>query len=256
MSRPGLHIQLRKINDVAGSRSMLKRPYYFQTPPLEEFSHEHGHERTTYMTIGRGEFSKRIGRRLITCQFRTVIVEWGRFVVRPDYRVEKLTDELIEIAEKGYPFRMLATNSYADRPELDIEAVLLSCTPTETAGESDARYFDLSFQEWRDASVGTHSNKKRPGGKNFPFTVTLRRNGTWDWHSHYSYAKPKKGAQLTFELIARMAYGSPSRARIIAERNGMRKWGLHTPIIKSAKYKKGGKIVVPAPPKASINMPK
>jgi hypothetical protein len=35
----------------------------------------------------------------------------------------------------------------------------------------------------------------------------------------------------------------------------MTQWGLHTPLTQSRKYKDGGKIVVPAPPVASINQP-
>jgi hypothetical protein len=255
MAGPGLHIKLSKINDVPGSRRMLRRPYYFQNPPLEEFSHGHGHESTTYMTIGRGEFSQRLGRRLITVSFRTLIVEWSRFAIRQTWDVEALTDELIEISEKGYPFRLVATHSYSNRPELDIEAIMTDCTPSEVAGEIDTRYFDLSFREWRDPVVDRATKKKRSGGKHFPFTITLRKDGTYTVVGEKPGYFNTKDEELTFAVIAKYAYGAPSRASVVARANGMTQWGLHTPLTQSRKYKDGGKIVVPAPPVASINQP-
>lgn len=253
----GLRVKLSKIEDISGSRRVLRTPYVFQCPPLEQFTYTYGREHTPYITITKKQYLQRGARQLITCTFRTLTVEWGSFVVEHDYDLEGLRDDLLEIADEGWPFRLLATHQYGATPILSMDAVLTGVQVTENAGETDARYFDLSFIEWEDPDVQRDSNKKRKGGRRWPRTVTLEKNGDYsglpgagreDVVSTY-------GADLTFDLIAILLYGDPSLARHVAKANGISDWGMRHPLIEHPRFKgKGGKITVPAPPTELIGV--
>jgi hypothetical protein len=237
----GMTIRLKKIPGVTKG-SVLQTPYYFQCPPMEEFGADHGFTHSRYQTLD-GEFTRRGGRELVAVTFRTVVVEWGRFTVTDDWDVEALVDDLTEICDKGWPFDLLATHKHSSRAELHIDAVLERIRPSEVAGETDARYLDLSFLEWRDPRAEKRRKKKtRKGNKKLPFTIELLKDGTFK-----SPVKIKTADEdLTFSDIAKYAYGKPSYAKYVAEANDMPNWGYNTPIIKHTRFKKnGGKITVP-----------
>jgi hypothetical protein len=251
--REGLRVQLSPIRGLTKGKTLkLLRPYFrFQCPPLDTFERQHGHNFVRSNNYRGREYIRRGGKRLASIPFRTLIVEYANFVVEERWDLEHMRDTMAVIAEEGYTFRLLATHHYGERAEIDTHAVMESVTITEN--EPDARYLDFTFTEWDDARIDTRTNR-RPGGKHFPFTITLRRNGTY-FASHGATFKTHK-EPLTWNVIAKYAYGSTRYATYLAhsQKPPMKNWGLHTPLIQSHRYKHGGKILVPEPPEAGISI--
>lgn len=250
-ARPGLRIRLARIKGISKGPA-LAAPYYFQCPPLDSFQHDHGFDHSRYTTI-EGEFSRRGGRRLIAANFRTIVVEWGAFVTEFGFDVQDLANSLVDISEEGYPFDLLAWHNYNKLPELHMPATLDSVSVVEQAGEVDARYLDLAFTEWRDPVVRRKSlgKPRTPARKEFPFTVQLKKDGSWTWPTtapgrSLSLKDLAANKALTLERIARWAYGKPSYAKYVAKANNIKDWGYDTALIKHSRFKKnGGKIKVP-----------
>lgn len=253
----GLRVRLKAIPGVTqgAAKKALKHPYRFQCPPLDDFTHplKRNHERR--VNYKGTEFLDRGGLPLKVITFRTIAVEWGNFVVERYYEVDELVDRLKDIVRAGYPFELLATHDYNDTPELHMDAVLESVTIVENAGEQDARYLDLSFVQWRDATVDRKRRKRKGSSDNWPKTAVLDKDGT---------VKLKlKGDTVeipdaTFAKLAKRVYGRASEGRHIAlsQKPPVRNQGMHEPLAKMPRYKKGGKITVPEPPpRASINRP-
>lgn len=247
---------MRRISGMT-PKTVLKRPYYFQCPPMDDFAIAYGHSHGKYSTID-GEYSRRGGRNLITTSFRTLVVEYGGFVVEHNYDVEKLVDRLIYISQRGYPFDLLCTHAYNQEPELHMDAVLESVTVSESANELDARYLDLAFSEYRDPVVkrrklkgGSRTKGKRPGRKAFPIWFQLKKDGTFT--AERAVTMPRKPKPLTLELMATLCYGKASYARYIAKANKLTHYGYKDPLIKHSRFKgKGGKLVVPEAPLATF----
>ena len=251
----GLRIRMRRVPGMT-PKGTLKVPYYFQCPPMDEFSVAYGHQHGKYTTID-GEYSRRGGRNLITTSFRTLIVEYGGFVVEHDYDVGKLVDRLQILCHKGYPFDLLCTHAYNQEPELHMDAVLETVTVVENANELDARYLDLAFCEYRDPVVkrrrikGDRDSKakgRRPGRKSYPIWFQLKKDGTFTAKG----VKVPRGKPLTLELMATLCYGKASYAKYIAQANKLSGYGRKDHLIKHPRFKaKGGKLVVHEPPIAT-----
>lgn len=233
--REGLMVKLSRIRGVT-KKGSLKSPYVFQCPPLDEFTTNYAHERTTYRAKA-GEFSRLAGRNLRTVQFNTLAVHWAPWVLYPDTTrgdLDYFTSRLRRIVEGGIVFRFQATHlrsSHEDAWLADWPATLISFSTTEKAGENDARYFDVQFQEWRDPWVGRERlghPRKRYGFKDFPRTHTLDKDDDL-------YALAKK------------YYGATVGWRWIANRNGLTKWGPNKPLVQHGRFKPGSKITIPDP---------
>jgi hypothetical protein len=261
----GLRIVLRKIPGLTKGPGFTT-PFYFQCPPLNEFGHTHGQAQNRYNTATSGEFSRRAGgRQLAQFPFQTLVVEWGAFVSVYKFDLEKMVDALIDISEHGYPFRLIAAHTYNDRPELDTPATLDSVRVTERGDESDARYLDLTFTEYRAplvqrVGIAPASKSKsgiqivstqahlppiqRIGSKPFPAAVRVSANGAVTYPPGFSGPSDPSPSLTT---LATDFYGKPSLARELAQSLGVTGYSLYAPIAGYSRYRKGGVISVPSP---------
>lgn len=281
----GLRVQLSAIPGVTQGKAkkILRTPYRFQCPPLDEFKHPTTRNLTRWTNYQGIEFSGRGGMALKELTFRTLVVEWGSFVTMYDYNIEPLVNELKGLVKAGYPFELLATHRYGEDPEVHMDAFLTDVQVTENAGEVDARYLDLTFVAFRDPTA------KRRKIKEWPKYLEIFKEGgktryrTVDWDIPAKARRKLEAKDLTFAHIAKYAYGYPQFAdhimsaqkpRIHGEKEGMTRfgtfgdakkpkgqpkpifasWGKHTPIIKHPRYKKllakkrTVKILIPEPP--------
>lgn len=239
VSGDGLRISLSRVRGWT-AEGLLTHALFLQCPPLETFTIVNGFAHSDYDTLRQGQFSRPSGRQLRTVQFQTLIVDfrppWAFWappvsdsftplvggVAHPlpqgvGGQEEKgaqlpnplqVADELEEILNSGTPFQFRAANpAYwgASRKDLTMMATLRSMSVEERAGEVDARYFDLSFTEYRRAEVSRKAQGFQGGGKirNLPYKHTLQ-----------------KGDTLT--RLAKKYYGSTNRWRNIAKANGVR----------------------------------
>lgn len=278
----GLRVQLSKIKGLTtgDAAKVLRRPYRFQCPPMDQFSIPLS---TTYSSYTNYKGTQYLGRGtddLIVLTYRTVVVEYGQFVVeahwdpdRPDRITGDLVTELVNrlkrLRKAKVPFRLLATHAYGERAEIDIQAVLEGIVITEQAGEQDARYLDLTFHQWRDPVVSERS-RTRGTAREWPKYLELSKDKrTWSLTGIVlpgSVGLNIDANDWTFAMLAKYAYGKPSLASHIAAAQspsihiraagapGGSGWGAHSPIMQHIRYRKGGKIKIPAPPPA-IKLP-
>lgn len=250
--RDGMRLRLTKIKGVTkgSAQRVLKQPYFFQCPPLEEFTNPTTRNLGSYTDYKGDEHTTPGGMAAKSITIRTLAVEWGNYVLEYNFDVERLVDDLREIVKAGYPIDVLGTHRWSGRAELHAKMFLSDVQATEKHGEPDARYLDLSFTAWSAQEV----NRRSLGGHDddFPFTIILQKDGDYHAVNKHGARRPFKADHpLTFSGIAKKAYGKPSLAERVmrAQRPTIRKWGKHTPIIKHPRFKgKGGKIIVPAPP--------
>lgn len=284
----GMRVSLQRIDQT--ENGLLEEPFYFQVPPLEELSRSAGFAHTDYDTISAGQFSRPGGRLLQTVELNTLAVDynppwatahggsshtqgWGGPLVRTPLECR---DELIEIAEAGTPFRLLARNPVLWgelENEIDMDVTLRNVTVTEKAGEVDARYFNLSFVEWRNAEVDRlgYGRRKHP----LPARVVIGKAGpaveVWAGGTRIADKKDRHrigtaDAPATLRKLAKHFYGNYNW-RPIAKANGLdnvagdrklnelskdtshsRKWSMTV----SLEGVKGGMhLVIPEPPRAA-----
>lgn len=263
----GLRIQLSKIRGVTtgDAAKVLARPYRFQCPPLDSFEIPYDTSFPSYTNYKGTEFLGKGADQLQTITFRTLIVEYGRFVVEAHWdrdRPDRITDELVtelvnrlkRVRRAKVPFRLLATHSYSKTSELDISAVLESFRITEVAGEADTRYLDLSFRQWRDPVVQQRGRGEQ--AKTWPKYLILDKDKrVWALEGIVMPGRTASnldGNDWTFAMLSKYAYGRPTLASHImaAQSPPIRGWGAHSKIMSHKRYRKGGKIKIPAPPPA------
>lgn len=257
--KDGLRVKLTKVPGLTrgDAATVLSTPYFFQCPPLDSYDRPGAfswNRRTTYKGV---EYLERGGRQLKTRTFRTIAVEWASFVVEKDFDVPWLVEALERIRDSGWPFHLLSTFQYGKEGDVldDMDMVLESFTPGHQAGENDAVYMDLTFVEYPDPIVSSLGKTKRRGEKPFPYTIELRRDGTYHVVGDKKQGTSQqvfdtKDEELTLQVIAQYAYGEPTMWPVIAraQKPPITKWGSTTPLIRHPRFKKGGKILVPKPP--------
>ena len=228
----GLRVRLRRIDGLTSKKVLRTRDaYYFQCGPLEEFAVDHAHSFSDYDTISRGQYSWKGGRQLRQVAFDTLAVDWGNFVIEHHFDVEDMVEDLEAILNEGTPFDLLVTHNYASGPvELHMAATLRTLRVSERAGEPDARYLSVSFVEYREPVVSRKGKKRRRrSGRLYPVTHEL-------------------GPTDTFRSLSKRYYKHVHGARVIANYNGVRDWGMHTPIVDHPRFRPLSKITIPRPP--------
>ena len=261
----GLRVQLQAIKGIT-DKGLLKRPFFFQCPPLEEFSIEYAHSHTDYETVSAGQFSRRGGLLLRQTSFDTLFVDQGSFTVTPggdevDAKIEVLIDELVEVVESGSPFLLTVAHQFPPLffenwdlteagPELQMPATMRTLRVSEKAGEGDARYASMSFTEYRDPVVGRNlAGKRRGGGTELPLTGSIVSGGFFTYADGTQLKQvkggPRSAGPVALVTLSKKFYGTPNLARHIGGENGLGSWGVETPINQHPKYKKGGKLKIP-----------
>ena len=162
--REGLKISLEPIPGQTPQNLLGRNGFFFQTPPMEEFTRSHSHSHTDYDTIYSGQFSRPASRQLRSVSFETLVVDYAAWTFYNGVPIEEMGEKLIEICESGAPLLFTAAhdlppNGYANwhmtlaGPEAQFPVTLRSLSITEKAGEGDTRYFRLELTEYRDPEV-------------------------------------------------------------------------------------------------------
>lgn len=254
---PGLRVQLSPIKGVTQGRAakLLKPQFRMQCAPLDQFQQTRGHNHVRGANYQGRETIHRSGRKLADIPLRTLIVEYAPWVTEQRWDLYGMRDVFIEISEEGWPFRLLATHKYGGgQPEFDGAVVLESVVITENAGEQDARYLDFQFTEYDDGKVTRSTNRRAGPAKDWPFTITLRKDGSYVASTPKSFKT--RGEPLTLAVIAKYAYGQPSMAYFVgqSQRPKITDWGAHDPLINYSRFKgKGGKLTVEQQPNVAVH---
>lgn len=254
-SGPGLVIVLRSIKKVT-SPKVLKVPFAFQCPPLESLSRDGTFAFQQYDTISRGQFNRQQGRALKTISFTTVFVDYdATFTLTANRNIGP--NPVIEVAkleairDHGTPFELVVgqqalwgRQDVHWGPRNQNAAVISELRVEERAGEVDARYVTVTFQEYRSVHLlrnaigGRNVDPER--GRKFPAHVKLTVKGTPHSTDLYSLAKH--------------FYGEQSAWRLIAKANGIRNWAPSRSLVDYLKSRKESSLTltIPSPPLVAV----
>lgn len=218
----GLHIRLSRITNLT-EKGLLPHPFFFQCPPLEAFTRSFQFSHSDYDSLRSGQFSRPGSMQLRSWTFNTLFVDYGApFTLYeklpPNYENDGqfqtnppgllgMTDQLESLLESGTPFYLYVANltarSRAEFKQGKMMATLRTLEVEERAGETDARYANVNFVEFRRPSIITQRKGK---GAKLPVSVLVR-------------TLPAKRDTL-YEL-AKFYYGSASKWRLIHKANSL-----------------------------------
>lgn len=226
-------------------KKVLKRPLIFPAV-LGDFEHTEEANFGSYDTVGSGEYSTpaagpSTARKLRTTDIEVLTLEGQPgFLTNPKIAPDDVRDQLYEILRSRRPFDFLATTESLgpkDEPslstELPMNATLRSITRSLRHGQPQARYYTLSFVEWRDDGVARKSAGGSYGIRIKLPTVHILRVGD------------------TLSSLSKSFYGTYSGATRIANANGLRRWGHSTPLGLLPRFKAGSTIKIPT--KAAVS---
>lgn len=245
------------------AKGILTKPFFFQCPPLGEFGPDESFEHGEYQTISNGSFSQKGGVNLRSFPIETLVDS-----TNPNYAVDSSFHDAMEDVEtlrkiyrSGTPFRIIIAHIYGRVVDVDTLATLRTFRPVEKDGEPETRYLSLGFTEWRDPKLKRDARGKtsgRSGGKDWPVTITLRKDGVWylgDKPILIAPPPPGKGKPaatfiepLTLSWIARYIYQAPHAASQLGQflTPSLSAWGADQPLIEHpALRKKTTKIICP-----------
>jgi hypothetical protein len=260
-----LSVKLDKIDGLT-LRNTLPKPFYFQFSPLEEFGWDVTHGWQDYETISGGQFTREGGRELRTLSLNTMVLDydppWANPIITPaapalrqaqgdggptignnsySMRVDEdgevvtplsVAQELQRIVQRGTPIQLTIENPTLEmEPELDMAVTLRSLSIREKGGEPDARYFDMSFTEYRSPSI-----RRKGYGRarhKLPATVVVKESGICFEIIRQGKRIPEKnrhkiGTQAqpaTLRKLSKHFYGNQKNWRKIAKANGVKNFG-------------------------------
>lgn len=221
-------VRMKRIHGVT-PRSVLRHPLYLPVVVGDEFAVGEDSGHTDFVTIGGGEYSHppaKKGRMLKSFDLSTMSLTWdAHFLAYRGVKPHKLREHLTKILRSEKPVHLIAKLKGARHPEFDGPVTLRSMTARLTAGEPDTRYYDLSFREHRNLSVG----KRRHG--NAPLPV-----------------KHKLHAADTLRGLAFRYYGDGGQWGEIALANGISRWGSEDLLVNMGRYRVGNPITIPEKP--------
>ena len=136
---------------------ILTTPYMFQVPPIEELPVQREWSFTDYDTVGAGIHTRPGSSQLKVVAFDSLFVDTDySFVVNraAGWNPVAMIDELEKIGEAKTPFQLLVGQPalWGIYYDVNMAATLRSLRSSEKAGERDARYFSISFTQFRGIS--------------------------------------------------------------------------------------------------------
>lgn len=228
--RDGLRVVMRRIPGLTPP-NLLRKPFTFQAPPLEEIAREMAFTFSEIDALG-GTLDRPVSRALTTISFDTLFVDYqAPWVVAGDRYDTPLSylDELEQILDAGRPFRLVIHQARLwGRPDVDMAATLRSVRPSEKHGEPDARYVAVSFTEHRSSllqsttKLGTDGTVR--GNDKTPATVKVKDDGgaiISPNAKHPDWGDGKRAGPVTMYKLARFFYGEHGKWVLIAGRNGL-----------------------------------
>jgi hypothetical protein len=247
-SQHGLKVTMRRIRGVTDPE-VLKVPFRFQCPPLNDFSRPYGFEWARYSTLRLGERARPQGKKLFELSISSLFVDGpaeddASFVVwRGAPEPQRLIRELRFImgdapGGKATPFRLTISQASVWPGEwlVNMPAVLTGLSATEKPGEIGTEYIDVTFLEYPDDAV-ERRRQPRADEKTRKHRIRLGRDDLYE--------------------IAKKHYREPLLWREIARVNGIR--GVsprsESELKRWAKKHKKSVLKIPPRPKASIGVP-
>jgi hypothetical protein len=245
----GLRVILSPIDGVTPA-SLMKKPFLFQAPPLNDFTEEMAYNHGDYMTAFSGERSRPMGRQLETINLSTLWLDDGSRDHAPDWALVKKAKDPIVVKNQlkallyaGSPmWLMIHQMPLWHRYDLKVMVTIRSFTSQEKEGENDARYFNFQFREWRTTDVrtkgqGATRNRVGPHGTN----VTVKN------------LPPNRD---TLYELAKYYYGSASQWKVIAKANGLTNITGTTNLKTRFAKTPSKKLHLPPPKKPAVSKPK
>lgn len=218
----GLRVTLQRFKST--KKGVLKEPLNFQVAPLEAFAWTQSANFNEFSTLSRGEFSRRAGRSLLTFDIRTVVVDyqpsWASYERRrPDApHPQKIAQLLKNLVQLGSPMMFVARSGWWEGNDLRLPVTLRSVSVEERAGEIDARYFDLSFSEWRQQELDRKGFSGARERVSLPVTVKIEDDGRCIEEGD---SQQVTGAHGNLGDLAQHYYGDPTLWRAIVYENGI-----------------------------------
>ncbi len=126
---------------------------------------------------------------------------------------------------------------------LAVAVVLAACTPAHAFSDDHT-----------DGAQGSLYSARALGARGDP-GLRRRSADAGKAGANRLPAKHKLDGNDTANTLSKHYYGSAGGALTILWGNGLKKWRPRTKIVKSKRYKIGDTILIPKPPKASINPP-
>lgn len=271
VGREGLRVRIEPVPGITDGKLLHGDGFYFQCPPLEEFTIEYAADHLDYTTAASGQYSRPGGQQLRVVTFDTLFVDyaWWTVVTRP-IEIEDLTHRLVKICESGTPFLLTAAHAMPPHgydtwsetltgPELQMMATLRTLKVSEKAGEGDARYLNVAFTQYREP-FAEEDQKGKPRHKHYrhhwPKTVLLYHDGTArDKVTSEMVGQPPRNP-VTLHRLAKKYYHHPNLWKHISDypKNRIKNWGADDQLIdyflpKRPKRKEWPiKITIPKPP--------
>lgn len=221
----GFRVRLARLKGLTDSK-LLPWPLFFQIGSLDDWEVVADGAHEDYETIGAGEFSRKGGgRKLKEVEFHTMILfqdaSWLTVHgVDPFY----VRNQVEGLRDTRSPFELMVTLA-TGQIELKMDATIRHSGRVLKAGEPDARYIDVQMKEYRDPVV---KQRRHTASKvKFP-------------HRH------KLTAADTLASLAKKYYRTSEGWRAIASANAIKSWGQSTPLYKSARFKVGDIVKIPA----------
>lgn len=237
-SGTGIRVTMQKVSVTADG--ILDTPFMFQVPPTDELPRDYAWNFTDFDTVGDGMHTKPGSPQLAVVSFDSLFVDAdASFVVNKNtsWNPVRLIDELIEIGNKQTPFQLLAGQPSLWGLEYDVNmaVTMRSLRASEKTGERDARYFSISFTEFRGISAaelasGLKSDAAR-GGDRVLAVLAI---------------KSLPPGLRTLREISKKYYGTTGLWQAIAKESGISVAGTVDLKARFASYIPQPKIVVPA----------
>jgi hypothetical protein len=238
----GLNVRLSAIPGVT-KRGVLPTELYLPVVIGQEFRYAKSGGHNNYDSVSAGEFSQAIAGekapKLLTIdQLDTVAMIWEpRWVTNPGQGYERVPDELEKTLDSRQPFQLLIWNA-GERPDINCWATLRSFEPQVRHGEPDARYFTLSFSQYRRPIVKRLGKGKGSGGGGGASRKKGKRRPGLP-------TKHVLKATDTLRSLSERYYGTGSGWRVIADKNGVNRWGSEDPLVDMSRFRVGSKVIIP-----------
>jgi len=233
----GLRVRLKRVPGQT-PRHVLPRQFAFPAV-IGDFEYEEEAQFVEYDTIDTGEFSQPLagdgyhGRKLKRFELQVLALDFDpSWITHAGYDWWNVRSRLFAILHSKRPFHFAArTYRGEDAPyELRGTYTVRRVGVVLRHGERDTRYFNVSFAEWRDATMRARPRDPGRGGK-----AQLPR-------------KHKLKDDDTLKQLSKRFYGTYEHWRLLGDRNGIGKWGGEDPIIGTRKFKVGDKFLIPKKP--------
>lgn len=235
----GTQVSLHAVRGLT-RRGWLAVPYRFAIPPLDSWQHSFTGRMNAFDVVGGAdgpaEHARPGGPGLQTVTFQALWMDWHPAhwgVWKPDQLAPILAvRELKQIARKNIIFRLRIRNPHLFRQDdVDMLATITQGDVEERAGEPDARYLTLSFQEYAELDAQRRSREKH------------QSDGPWT-------VKIKSG--MTLRSLARDYYHEQSLWTVIANANPhMQNWAPSRDLHEWATKYHRTRITIPSKPKPS-----